>query len=147
VSADRRLRITQVKVVGHGPLLGVLDLEFSGLRLRGCAVIKTGNGNTGIFVGLPRTARIGRDGRQTRDAAGKLEFDAQIEWADPDLARRFQGAVLDLIERNHPALLGRESPQPPLPLPVSKRRSPSRAEVAPPLADDSVDDLYREGGR
>jgi len=40
VSADRhRLRIVALKIVHRGTLLGSVDLEFSGIRLRGCAVI------------------------------------------------------------------------------------------------------------
>lgn len=156
---SRRLRIVAVNVIHRGTLLGTVDLEFSGIRLR-CAVI---HGPHGPFVGLPRSARLGRDGRQLRGSDGKLEFGSLIEWADPELAQRFQDAVLDLLEHNHPALLHIEAAPEQLALPSAREPLPARTTstprrpyarqrppvppngTAPPLPDDGLDDLWREG--
>lgn len=94
-------------------MLGLIDIELAGLRLLKLPVIR---GPHGVFVALPRTARIGRDGRQERDAAGKLVFDLVVEGQSKEAANRFQNAIRELIASDYPALLAGEAGQPALAL-------------------------------
>ena len=148
--SGRQLRITKAEIIRKGSLLGLIDVEFAGLRLLKLPVIA---GPHGVFIGLARSAKIGRDGKQERDAAGKLAFDPLVEWQSKDIANRFQAAIRQLIEADYPALLAGEAVQPTLALadrgfgqPARRaegRRSPEPDPGPEPLADDPVDDLWR----
>jgi hypothetical protein len=79
--ASRQLRIMSCQVVGKDNLLGLVDVEFSGLRLKRLAVIR---GRKGPLVVLPSAAIIYRDGQQRRDGAGKPEL---LRWSNGRAAK------------------------------------------------------------
>jgi hypothetical protein len=155
------LRIVGLNIINRGGLLALLDVEPDLMILRKLAVIA---GPYGVFVGLPRTARIGRDGRQERDAAGKPIFDTLVEWKTKEISTRFQDVIRDLIAADYPNLLAGEAVRPPLidrgfgefdggdtqsPPPPSRSRRSSKARLAArpstDLHDDPVGDIYPDG--
>jgi hypothetical protein len=85
VSAERRPHIIKVETIAKRSLLGLVDVEFSGLRLKRLPVIRSKDGPS---VGLPRVAVIGLDGVQRRNAVGKPEFESLIEWTNGESSDR-----------------------------------------------------------
>lgn len=127
----RPLRITSCVIVGRGSLLGTVDIEFGIQRLHNCAVMRTARG--GVFVGLPRIPKIGRDGKQLRSPDGKGVFDPAVEWIDSAVNNRFQTAVLEIIRRDFPALLVLEAEEQ-LALPPASESPPARTRALRPYA-------------
>ena len=147
------------RAVAKGALLGFLDLELqpSGLILRGCSVMET-HGRR--WIGLPAKPQIDAEGRHRKDPkTGKPAYSPCVEIADKDARARFQEAALAAVDlllddksrpsgergfgtrevgvaRTHP------SARPSAFGPAPRRPRPATE----PLADDRLDDLWRGAG-
>ena len=146
MSAERRLRITAARSVNRGNLIAVIDVQFGGLEIRDLTILHEVNG---LFVGMPRKARVDQVGRQMRGGDGKLLFGGPlVRWVDSGTAQKFQQTCLAVLRRDYPGIVNGSLDgdlRPPLPLPVPRRRRPiPRADSPPPLPDDPVEDLWTE---
>jgi hypothetical protein len=96
-------------VAKPGVLRGwVTVLQPSGQRIHDCGVYcKDGR----WWVSPPSKPRIGRDGQQMKDAAGKLRWDPLVSFASRELESKWSNAVLDALRQAHPHTLDEVAPQ------------------------------------
>ena len=90
-------------VAKPGVLRGwVTVTQPSGQRIHGCGVFcQDGR----WWVSPPSKPRIGRDGTQAKDAAGKPVWDPVVTFATRAAADRWSEAVLTALRQSHPHAL------------------------------------------
>jgi hypothetical protein len=141
VSADgRRLRITAAHSINRGKTIAAFDAEFGGLEICDLMVLR---GPHGLFISMPHKPRLDQVGRQLRDENSKRLYEGPlIRWVDAGSSHRFKETCLAVLQRDYPGVLSgvANSPQPPLPLPASKRRGKKGFNgPTPDVSRDSVD--------
>ena len=54
---------------------------------------------------LPSKPQIAKEGRHKTDVNGKAAYMPVLEWKNRELTDRFSAAVVELVQREHPAAL------------------------------------------
>jgi hypothetical protein len=62
--------------------------------------------NGKAWAALPSKPQIDKEGRHKTDVNGKTAYVPVLEWKNRELTDRFSAAVVELVQREHPAALG-----------------------------------------
>ena len=81
--------------------IGWADVLLRGtLEIRGCGIHRTPDGR--LWVSLPSTLQVGRDGVVKTKPNGKPLYTACIVWTDKATAARFEDGVIELVTALYP---------------------------------------------
>jgi hypothetical protein len=120
------------RAVAKNTLRGFFDLHLaSGLVVHECSLHQKADGAR--WIGLPSRPQVDGSGTVRRDQAGKTLYTPILEIPDAGRRKAFRDQALRAVD----ALLG-----------VSSQTEPRREQAKPDERElnDSVDDLYRDGG-
>jgi hypothetical protein len=103
-AAERpRMRLLDFRPVVKGALRGFARVELPpGLYIPD-AMLFTSQGKS--WAALPSKPVLDADGRQKRDADGKLQYVPAVQWKSRELQERFSAALVQLVREQFPGAL------------------------------------------
>jgi hypothetical protein len=102
----RRIRLLDFRPIRKGKLLGFARIELPiGLLISDIPIL---TGKNGVFAALPARPLLDPEGRQKRDANGRPQYLAFLEWRDRNISGRFSAAVIELVRAAHPEALAED---------------------------------------
>jgi hypothetical protein len=103
-AADRpKMRLLDFRPVVKGALRAFARIELPpGLYIPD-AMVFTSQGKS--WAALPSKPALDADGRQKRDADGKLQYLPAVQWKNRELQERFSAALIQLVREQFPGAL------------------------------------------
>ncbi|MFL5285645.1 MAG: hypothetical protein ACJ8AW_32885 [Rhodopila sp.] len=83
-------------------LRGFMTIRINNMIIHGCAVLTS---NDWRWIGMPSKPRLGRDGQQLTDHAGKPFWPPIVSWRSRESSDRFSHAVIEALLARHPDAL------------------------------------------